>query len=68
MRGKLIFIVICVVSTLIFPHFAMAEYMGEDIAQVPEPKDPDLVPQVESWLELVDKGQYEQSWMSPALI
>ncbi len=62
MWRKLILIVLCAVSILNFPSPTMAEGMGQDMTQVSEPKDQDIVPQVQSWLELVDKGQYEQSW------
>lgn len=58
MRKKLIFSFVCAILVLNWACLVRAE----DNAEVSDSESRDLVVQVENWLALVDKGQYEESW------
>jgi hypothetical protein len=58
MRKQVILVIGCGILIFSCPHLTIAAEMG----QVAESKDQSSVVAAQTWLAMVDKGQYEQSW------
>ena len=58
MCKQVIISISCAILILSWSHLTIAE----ETAQVTKPKEQDSIVTAQTWLAMVDKGQYEQSW------